>query len=95
MKSARNARASAAGVPGLKMLLTAGTLAATLGGWAALTAKDVRTAAETLPSPAAMASIGRPALDIASQATPALRVVTLPADAVGPGAPVTVTQSSR
>jgi hypothetical protein len=95
MKTVQPYRGPAAGVPGIKTLITAGTLAATLCGWAALTARDIRTTAEALSTPATAVSVTQPAPGVAPQATPALRVVTLPAGNVGPGAPVTVTQSSR
>jgi hypothetical protein len=95
MKPVHTSRAAPSGAPGIKLLISAGALAATLCGWVALTARDVRTAAEAIPTSAAVVSVTQPSPGLAPQATPALRVVTLPAGAVGPGAPVTVTQSSR
>ena len=52
----RSAKRPPTGVPGVKMLITAGALAATMLGWAMLTAKD-RVAAMTPP---VVASVSAP-----------------------------------
>jgi hypothetical protein len=52
------------GVPGVKVLLTAASLSATLGGWAALTAAEPAPAApDPTPAPAAVAAV-LPPLDL-------------------------------
>jgi len=96
MKTSRTRRRTASGAPGLKVLLTAGALAATVGGWAVFAAQDASTAAQAVPAPVVeAASIQEAEANPPPQAVPTLRVVRAAPEAVGPDAPVAVARSSR
>jgi hypothetical protein len=54
MPSSRNSNRSKTGVPGVKVLITAASLAATVGGWATISAQDntsASTAQAIVPAP--------------------------------------------
>ncbi len=53
MKPAKPAKKPNSGTPGVKILITAASLAATLGGWAAISSKEVSPAPATAPEQAA------------------------------------------
>ena len=59
--------------PGVKMFITAASLAATLGGWALLSAKEAKPAAQSSTLPDAPQT----ALQAASQADAATRLINL------------------
>ena len=95
MKSSRARRRRAAGAPGVKLLLTASALAATLGGWAVLAAGEHNAAMAAPPAVVEMISPTQGVIGSAPQIQPPLRVVTAPPVSVGPSNPITVTRSSR
>ena len=67
MKSGKPAKKPNSGAPGVKMLITAASLAATLGGWAVISAKETRPTPELAPAQAAL-----PALSIKLAPLPTL-----------------------
>jgi hypothetical protein len=76
MTKPRHTGRRASGAPGVKALITAASLAATLGGWAALTHTQPEAADNaSLPPPSPLAAL-RPATDIALGPLPT--VVPLP-----------------
>jgi hypothetical protein len=99
----RQRTASSTPAQGLKLILSAAAVAATLGGWAALTTATP-PAAETSspptslleqpPIPTLVPLAGARASDTALVAAPALRQVSSPPVTNRP-APVTLTRSSR
>ena len=107
----RSPKRPATGALGAKMLITAGALAATMFGWAMLTAKD-RVAAVTPPPVVASVSAPPPAFALDLPPIPTLVPPVQPAPVIAnPGVnagqaqsapplrsvsmPVTVSQSSR
>jgi hypothetical protein len=105
----RSAKRPAAGAPGVKMLITAGALAATMLGWAMLTAKD-----RVAVAPPVVASVSAPppalALDlppiptvvppvqpapVAANPQPGIGVAQSAPPLRSVSMPVTVSQSSR
>lgn len=95
MTHPRSPRRSPPGAPGMKLLISAVSLAATLAGWAVLVGREADPATTTPPSPATRLA-GAPGVRIAgaqvarnSAAPPSLRVVA------APPVPVARTRSSR
>jgi hypothetical protein len=100
MTTSRSPKKSAAGAPGARALITAASLAITLGGWAAFTRTSSETAATAGPAPVALA-LARPAdsLDLGLQPLPTIvpppqppslaidRPPAVPADRLGSAAP--------
>jgi hypothetical protein len=95
MKSSCARKRTASGAPGVKLLLTASALAATLGGWAVLAAGQSQAVVSAQPPVLATASPAQVHTGPAPQIQPTMRVVSVPPDAVGPQAPIAVSQSSR
>jgi len=91
----RSIKRSAPSAPGVKMLITAASLVATLGGWALLSGKEAGAAVASVPSPTVIApaqpslpASNQPVVQPAPRRAPSLRMVTAPP-------PVTRTRSSR
>jgi hypothetical protein len=79
---------STKGAPGLKLLLTAAAVAATLAGWAGLAGQEQQPAPTSVEIPAPAAPSDGLRVVTRPDAPPAVRTVERPT-------PVTVTQSSR
>ncbi len=97
MKPTHSARRPASSAPGVKMLLTTGALAATMGGWAVLTVKQVQPTTADQPPPVVALSPAQPTAPPGrtAQLPASLRVVTAPPAASVPPAPLAITRSSR
>jgi len=57
MATGKPAKKPATSAPGVKLLITAASLAATLGGWAVISAKETKPAAAPVPTQAATPAV--------------------------------------
>jgi|WetSurMetagenome_2_1015567.scaffolds.fasta_scaffold36258_4 hypothetical protein len=57
MATSKPAKKSATSAPGVKLLITAASLAATLGGWAIISAKEPKPTAAPMPEQVAAAAV--------------------------------------
>jgi hypothetical protein len=78
MTSTKSAKRAATTAPGVKLLITAASVAATIGGWALIGAKD-NTAAQTAVVPdAATVSVSQPSTELTIKLDPLPTLVPQP-----------------
>ena len=82
MNKLHSAKKSPAGAPGAKALITAASLAITLGGWAAFTRANMNTAETANPAPAITIALPRPSTDL--KLAPQLLPTIIPAPPLPP-----------
>jgi hypothetical protein len=82
MTKLHSAKKSPAGAPGARALITAASLAITLGGWAAFTRANADTADSASPEPAVAIALPRPSTDL--KLAPQLLPTIVPAPPLPP-----------
>src|SRR5689334_14327541 len=82
MTKSHSTKKSPAGAPGARALITAASLAITLGGWAAFTRANADTVDPASPAPAIAIALPRPSTDL--KLAPQLLPTLVPAPPLPP-----------